>query len=138
MSAHEHTGVRDLALSNRHRLYGFDCPATDIDFLLLEYNHGQPIALIEHKHKNALVNLNDSSIVATKNLADRAQLPFFIVRYNPDNWHYIAIPGNRYATSHVVAPTLLMEEEYISLLYKMRGGTVPQYVLDAIKEVQAC
>ena len=31
----ERTGWRDEKLSQRHRMWGWDCPAVDIDFLLL-------------------------------------------------------------------------------------------------------
>ena len=40
----------DRELSDRHRKWGHECPATDIDFLLNEYNHGIPVAIIDYKH----------------------------------------------------------------------------------------
>lgn len=65
MTAEERTGWRDQELSNRHRTWGHDCPAEDVDFLLdtqptmfndsfrlVEYYHARPKALIEYKHWN--------------------------------------------------------------------------------------
>jgi hypothetical protein len=37
----ERNGWRDLEMSLRHKLWGFHCPAVDIDFLMVEYNRGQ-------------------------------------------------------------------------------------------------
>jgi len=34
MTAHERTGFRDEALSRRHREWGINCPAVDVDWLL--------------------------------------------------------------------------------------------------------
>ena len=30
-------GFRDESISRRHRMYGFNCPAADLDFLLVEF-----------------------------------------------------------------------------------------------------
>ena len=48
----ERLGWRDERLSERHGHWGFNCPAVDLDFVMLEYNHGKPCALVEYKHKN--------------------------------------------------------------------------------------
>ena len=49
----ERSGWRDEWISKRHRLWGFDCPAVDIDFLMLEYDRSVPCALIEYKEQHA-------------------------------------------------------------------------------------
>ena len=45
----ENTFWRDGALSLRHKKWGYDLPALDMDFLMIEYDHGIPVALIEYK-----------------------------------------------------------------------------------------
>jgi hypothetical protein len=45
----ERTEWRDLELSKRHREWGLNCPAVDIDFLMVEYYYGKPVALIDYK-----------------------------------------------------------------------------------------
>jgi hypothetical protein len=42
----ERSGWRDLELSGRHRRWGWDCPAVDLDFLFLEYDKGKAVALV--------------------------------------------------------------------------------------------
>ena len=49
----ERTGWRDQALSDRHREWGFNCPSVDLDFLMVEYNIGLPVALVEYKNERA-------------------------------------------------------------------------------------
>jgi hypothetical protein len=50
--AKERSGWRDLELSQRHRAWGFDVPAVDIDYFLA-YDNGKAVALIEYKHERA-------------------------------------------------------------------------------------
>jgi hypothetical protein len=45
----ESTGWRDSWISDKHRSWGYDLPASDIDFMLLEYDNMKPITLVEHK-----------------------------------------------------------------------------------------
>ena len=49
----ERTGWRDARISARHRLWGFNCPSVDLDFLLVEYHLGKPVGLVEYKHYQA-------------------------------------------------------------------------------------
>ena len=61
MTANEMTGGRDAELSQRHRMWGRDCPMIDVDqlvsssemtdvtgFSALEYDKGQAKALVEY------------------------------------------------------------------------------------------
>ena len=49
----ERSGWRDEMLSQRHRDWGFNCPAIDIDFLLIEYNSAKVKALVEYNMDEA-------------------------------------------------------------------------------------
>ena len=53
----ERTGWRDERISQRHRLWGVECQAIDLDFLLVEYRSEyddiRPVAIIEYKHECA-------------------------------------------------------------------------------------
>ena len=53
-------------LSDRHLTWwGDECPATDMDFLLNEYNRGIPVAIIDYKHHSSNVsNTNSASYKA--------------------------------------------------------------------------
>lgn len=42
--AEERNGWRDERISKRHRQWGRDCPAVDIDFLMLEYDRDREMS----------------------------------------------------------------------------------------------
>src|ERR1700738_3063583 len=97
----EKLGGRDQKISERHRLYGFNCPAVDIDlFLVVEYTGGSPSAIVgytggespsailEMKHSKALgkVNKDSQNIRVIEKLCNSysgGALPMFIVYYYP-------------------------------------------------------
>ena len=122
----ERTGWRDQRISELHRTWGYDCPALDIDFLMLEYDHAIPSALVEFKHENAPpLRMGHPSIRTLKELCNRANIPFFLVRYADNfSWFHVT-PGNDRASEFVTEPVRLTELEWITLLYRCRGRAVP-------------
>ena len=133
----ERTGWRDEKLSRRHRMWGWDCPAVDIDFLLLEYDTGKAVALIEYKNENAAPQYpNHPSYRALVDLGNRANIPVLACRYATDFSNFVVTPLNKFAESFVRQSKVKMtESKYISLLYKMREKDVPQDVLNNIGAV---
>lgn len=120
----ERTGWRDEELSRRHREWGFDCPAVDIDFVLLEFDNREPVALIEYKHEKAapiFIDRLPSGILALSRLGTRADIPSFLVRYASDFSWYRVIAINKLGEVHIEKRTEMTENEYISFLYKLRG-----------------
>lgn len=98
-------------ISEWHRTLGYDFPATDIDFPLIEYDSGVACALIEYKHENATrLDLNHPSIRALRNLADRARIPFFVVRYTEDLSLFVFRAINGYAYKWIECTKELMSE----------------------------
>lgn len=130
----ERTQWRDGDISTRHRQYGWDCPAVDIDFLLLEYDTGKPSALVEYKRFGAqAVALNSPTYKAIRALADAANIPFLVVFYNPAaGWWYYAAPANAVAKQQIPARRYYSEREYVSLLYRLRGRTAPIELLNRL------
>lgn len=139
MTAHERHGRRDDILSAKHRRWGYNLPATDIDFVLCEYDRQIPKALIEHRHINGSTRF-DSNMTALHHLANMASLPFFIVQYRYEDddgtiWndqqrtidtpaYFRIITGNELAdqlwfTQDV--DTFMNEDEYKAFLYEIRG-----------------
>ena len=117
----ERTGWRDQAISLRHRLYGFDCPCIDIDFLLVEYHIAEPVALVEYKHHQAkFPNLQQASYIALKRLAERATLPFLLAFYWPDTWAFRVYPLNSLAQQYFQHAENLTEYEYVARLHRLR------------------
>ena len=138
MSANERHGKRDEILSAKHRRWGYNVPATDIDFILCEYDRAITQALIEYRHLNGHV-ARDPSIKAIINLADRAACPFFVVRY-----YYATDDGTLWKEGATVdtpaffrisafnshaeqlwftqdVDTFITEREYVAWLHKIRG-----------------
>jgi hypothetical protein len=126
----ERTGWRDAALSERHGHWGFNCPAVDLDFVMLEYNHGKPCALVEYKHKCAAKpNVNHATYRALVALADgysAGPLPCFIAMYNPDIWTFLVIPLNEPAEKHYshCRDKWITEQRFVRGLHMLRKAVL--------------
>lgn len=130
--APERSNWRDQWISNRHRDFGWRAPFTDIDFMGFEYDNNNPIALIEYKHCHANIKLNGSPIQLQLNVANKLEIPFFVVAYYPDYHNFYVIPMNDIAKSipQCNAPKVWTERNFVKLLYWMRKKNCPQNVLD--------
>lgn len=122
----EKTGWRDLSLSLRHRDWGFNCPAVDID-LLVEFNCGIPAAIIEYKRWNSNPDDSVHSIRCLEILADRAKVAFFVVRYtnSESNWFFEIVLSNGIGAEIIRAngyrfPLRFSEIEFVRFLYRLR------------------
>ncbi len=138
MTAYERTGWRDQELSERHRLYGFDCPAVDLDFLLIEYHHAAPVALVEYKHWLAReLSYSHPSYQALRRLADGYRdgpLPFLVVQYLPGVWLYRVLPMNDAARRWFRDGERLSELAFVRRLYRLRGLALPARVAAALRK----
>lgn len=129
----ERTGWRDEALSERHRQWGFNCPAVDIDFLLIEFDTAVPVALIEYKQEHAQLQWSSHpSYRAICWLGTTANIPVFAVRYAEDLTWFKVTPLNPLAHDLLKEIKLFDETEYIGFLYHLRGRDVPPEVLNAV------
>ena len=125
----ERTGWRDHRISERHREWGYDCPAIDIDFLLLEYDTGKPAAIVEYKRDGASKpNLKRSTYRALSILADRAEIPFLIAFYWPKIWAFQVFPVNEYARTHFASGENFSERDFVEQLYKLRRRALPETI----------
>lgn len=122
----ERTGWRDQAISERHRLWGHNCPAVDLDFVLIEFHHARPVALVEYKHRNARpTDRSHPTIRTLVELADgyrHGPLPCMVVRYDREPWTFEVEPLNA-AAEVVFGPSggrTLSEQEYVRTLYAVR------------------
>lgn len=123
----ERTGWRDLSLNERHREWGYDCPAVDVDQMFIEYDRAIPKALVEYKNEHAAPQrMNGTSYKALVALGNMAGLPVFFVRYADDFSWFRVYPMNALATDYVNFDYLDMSEcEYVDLLYRIRGTPCP-------------
>lgn len=123
----ERSGWRDERISRRHREWGLNCPAVDIDFLMVEYDKAKAVGVVEYKHEDALpLRLAHPNVQAIRDLADRAVVPALIVRYANDfSWWY-PTPVNDLAKQLCPEPRSMSEEEWIRLVYRCRGRDLPE------------
>lgn len=122
MTGYERSGWRDEGLSRRHRTWGFDVPAVDIDFLMLEYDQKKAVALIEYKHENAAsVSPSEPSIMAVRDLADLAGVYFFVVRYAGDFAWFRVRALNPKASGRYPSALHLTETQYVEFLHRLRS-----------------
>lgn len=122
----ERTGWRDEGISKRHRRWGWNCPALDLDFLLLEYDHGRAAALVEYKNEHAETQYSTHpSYQALIDLGNRAEIPVFAVRYSDDWSTWRVTPLNDLAEKWVPVQANMTEMEWVVTLYRIRGTKVP-------------
>jgi len=123
-----------IQLSDRHRQWGDDCPMVDLDFLMCEYNHGVPVAIVDYKFHGA--QLTQTSVKTYETLSgfydkDHLQIPFMVARYWPGSWAFKLKPVNEAATAFLdrVKDGLrtahgewipLTEYQFVWLLYRLR------------------
>lgn len=129
----ERNGWRDMALSNRHRLWGWDCPAVDLDFLFLEYDRGEPVAIVEYKHENASPQSSaHPTYQAMIRLGDRAGVPVFAVRYEDSFTRWNVVPLTALARNWLASRRQMTEREFVAFLYRLRGYVAPEEMLDGL------
>lgn len=127
----EKYGFRDLGLSDRHRKWGWDCPAVDLDFLFLEYDKGKAVALVEYKHENAPPqHATHPTYQAMVDLGTRAGVPVFANRYKGDYSRWKVVPLNDIAKKLLPKRTEMTEKEWIEFLYHIRGYEAPEGLFD--------
>ena len=138
MTQNEQHFKRDWLISQKHRSWGFNVPAVDIDFLLVEYDNRKAVALVEYRHYNGTVRTDSANILAVVDLADRAGLPFFCVQYRYDTddgtiWkeaplgtpaRFRIIPMNPIAEGiygNWEDKGFMLEARYVAWLHRIRG-----------------
>jgi hypothetical protein len=130
----ERTGWRDKDLSRRHRDWGFNCPAVDLDFLIVEYNIGKPVGLIEYKHHRAIrPNLQQATYRALTELARLANLPFLLAFYWPEIWAFRTTPVNDIARHEFSDDAIYTEYEFVSKLYRLRRLTLTAHLKEILQ-----
>jgi hypothetical protein len=136
MSGFERTGWRDERLSLKHRQWGFDCPAADVDLLLVEYHIGVPVGLVEYKHFKARIpDFQHPTMRAFTLLADKysdGPLPFIVAVYWPDIWAFRIIPVNECAKQHFYENEKLSEAEFVKRLYRMRSLVLTEHLMKSL------
>lgn len=127
----ERTGWRDLKLSMRHRDWGPQLVAVDIDFLMIEYIDSRACAIVEYKHEFAsMPYLGHPSFRVLSDFyrKDGSQIPAFCVRYGKDFGWFDVSPLNESAKRYQDGVEVMSEHDYVALLYRLRGRKLPPSV----------
>lgn len=133
MAATEIMGLRDWRLSERHRAWGLDAPACDLDFMLIEYDSAVPTALTEYKHCSPSGHskvVENASLRAFRTLAHMAGLPAWVAFYRPWSWSFKVYSLNDAARAIWGADEYVIrtELEYVTALYRLRDRSLPDFV----------
>jgi len=136
MPRYQKTFYRDLTFHVNRRKFGSNIPATDIDFL--EYDNRQPISLSELKDKRSHWRKGTSwaNIEATWNLAERANIPYYITEYAED-WSEISIcriGGIKGKIPIIDEERIVTLSGYIEHLYTIRNREVPAHIKRVIPQ----
>lgn len=139
MSSHERTGWRDLEFSLRHRDWGLDVPTVDVDFLAIEYDLGEPVALVDYKDCHALFPRNgDSNARALGKLGVNhggqfVSLPAWLAYYFKPSWSFRVFPLNAAAAQWFRPGHALSEFQYVAQIYAVRNRLPPPAVIAACR-----
>lgn len=123
----ERTGWRCEKISRRHRDWGYNCPAVDLDFVVAEYNHGKPVAIIEYKDRHAkppdITHPTYTALICLADYFRDGPLPCLIATYDSEDWWVVVQPLNGAARAHYVhvpPGQALTEQRFVRSLYLLR------------------
>lgn len=135
MSTEEKLKKRDLTYHIHRRTYGRLLVAEDIDMIDFDLND-KPVLVQELKHGNVNV-IRLADLTKFRNVANALEVPFMITVYfclkNKNGSLYPIHAGEDIVPDHVQyycytpdnllvpQPTMLTEQEYVDLLYRVRG-----------------
>jgi hypothetical protein len=104
-------------LSLRHRRWGTSCYVVDLDLLLIDNNTGEPVALVEDKHKNAR-EIDWSGRVIKAQRAFAGSVQFLVVRYSEDPWKFQI--DNDPASGIINDPYMMDADVWVGCLNSLR------------------
>jgi hypothetical protein len=131
-------------LRDRHRLYGAQCPALDIDCLMIETDFFKTQAIIEYKRYPYFVNVKSVQCRTIKQLAAdlKVEIPAAVVVYNPaNNFDVFVVPLNQLAKeafeTYCKPGRWMPERHYVQYLYRIRGKECSEDILRKLVETPA-
>lgn len=126
MTRHEMSFRRDMSFHVARRKFGYNAPATDIDFL--EYDNLEPVLLWEAKSiKSRWRNgRRTASMIVQWKLSKLAGIPYVVVEHN-DKWSKITvfkIGGWKHKVPIISDERKMTLRQFVAWLYKIRGRTI--------------
>ena len=125
------TGWRDGLLNVRHAYWGHESPAVGMKFPMIEYDRGEPLAVISYQRRGEQLPVG-KDVAAAYHAFGRLhrktgeQLPFLTVQYDTRNWSYRVFSHNE-AAWHFTGRgwTKMTEQQFVLNLYRLRGRHAP-------------
>lgn len=126
------TGWRDELLGVRHISWGFQAPAPGLTLPMIEYDRGEPLALISYQSR-AWPLPKGAEVAATYRAfgalyrEDGPSLPFLTARYDTSSWAFQVIAHNPAARDFLDRDgwVSMTERQFVSNLYRLRGRHAP-------------
>ena len=130
------SGWRDAGLAAWHESRGIGCPAPGMSFVMVEYDRGQPVGIVNYIRRGETLPRGEDVARAYAALGDLVgcldgPLPFFTAVYDPYNWAFTLYAHNNVARAVAAMDgkvTRVSEYEFVSVLYRMRG----RYIADEL------
>lgn len=126
------TGWRDGLLNVRHTYWGHEAPAVGMQFPMIEYDKGDPLAVISYQRRGEQLP-SGREVSRTYEAFGRLhretgeQLPFFTVQYDVRNWSYRVFSHNESARQFLDQGwTKMTEQQFARNLYRLRGRHAPE------------
>jgi len=122
----EQAGWMGETINERHKRWGRDFLIMGFDWLVMDSDDENPIALIEYKHQDEILQgCTPSTYKALIKLGDGADLPVFSVRYADDFEWWKVTPLNQIAKGFIPDMTVMNEYSYVIFLYQISNRKVP-------------
>lgn len=126
------SGWRDASLTKRLAGYGFTAPAAGMSLPFIEYDRGQPVAIISYQHRGTELPRGADVGAAHRALGNLHRkngepLPFFTAQYDVRNWAFRLLGHNAAATKFLghTGWAEMTENQFCASLYALRGRHAP-------------
>jgi hypothetical protein len=134
------SGWRDAALAQWHAGNEIDMPAPGMWFPMVEYDRGEPLALISYFRLDQPLPSGPDAASAHRAMSDlhdiNSPLPLVTVRYDPRNWSFCLFVHNEAAADWLLQPQNtcvgMSEAEFVKNLYWLRGRPMPVARLESL------
>lgn len=132
MARKNDTGWRDSRLHLVHNMYGLKIPVAGMSFAMVEYDRGEPLAIINYIRRDTVLPGGHDvgkAYTALSSLyrADGPSMPFLTAQYDSRNWAFRLIGHNDAARDLIGVDGWLpvTEEHFVRLMYRLRGRHLP-------------
>lgn len=140
------SGWRDRRLTEWHGDYGIVAPAPGMTLPMIEYDRGVPVGIVNYYRRDVDLPYGGPVVKAIGALSslssERGPLPFLTAVYDPRTWAFQVRAHNKAGASLLPADgtgwRALSEHEFATVLYRMRGRTLPDLEEHGVRWGRQC